>query len=338
MAHNLNFADGRYSFAYQGQSPWHKLGTRLPSITSVDQALEAANLDYQVAMQPIYLADGRPVPGSQAIGRVDRVGSLQPWAVVGDGYQVISQRDATDILRPLTELGCTIETAGALGLGETAFMVVKLPEVTITPVPGDDVRGYGLLKWGHTGNDSLTFFGTPIRPVCQNTLNMAIAGQKGAKGWVSVRHTSSAGQRLDQAASMLKSLTQAMLATGETYTALAKRRMSPQEIAAFVAGVIPSEDQSKALSPVLAARRDTITRLIFGGRGADMANQLVDITGGHASAWAAYNAVTEYMDHVRPGEAKSDAGILRANVSAVFGGNAQVKANALTLARTLVAA
>lgn len=337
MADNIANIDGRYSFAYQGQTPWHKLGTRTAGMRDVDQAQELANLGYTVEMQPIYLADGRKVSGSQAIGRLDRAGALQPWAVVGDGYQIVQNSAAADILRPLTELGCTIETAGALGQGETVFMLAKLPEVTVTPVPGDDVRGYFLLKWAHDGSASVSGWGTPIRVVCQNTLNMAV-NKRGGAAWVSIRHTTNAGQRLDEAANLLKGVTQAMLATGETYAAMARRRMGPAELAAFVAAIVPNEDPAKELSPVLKARRDTLTRLAFGGRGAEMANQLIDVTGGHASAWAAYNAVTEYVDHVRPGEAKSASGVQRANESALFGGNAAVKLQALTLARQLVAA
>jgi hypothetical protein len=44
MAHNLATINGAVAMAYQGSTPWHNLGTRVNSITSVAQALEAANL------------------------------------------------------------------------------------------------------------------------------------------------------------------------------------------------------------------------------------------------------------------------------------------------------
>ena len=39
MAHNLAHANGKASFAYYGESPWHRLGTKLdaPATACVDQ-------------------------------------------------------------------------------------------------------------------------------------------------------------------------------------------------------------------------------------------------------------------------------------------------------------
>ena len=59
---------------------------------------------------------------------------------------------------------------------------------------------------------------------------------------------------------------------------------------------------------------------------------------GTVSAWGAYNAVTEYFDHVRPAEASSDAGRRNATIGALFGDAADQKLGAFTIARQLVAA
>jgi hypothetical protein len=74
---------------------------------------------------------------------------------------------------------------------------------------------------------------------------------------------------------------------------------------------------------------------VFSGVGVEKATAL---TGGDPNVWSVYNAVTEYFDHVRPAEASSVSGRQRANESALFGGNADVKALALVKARQLVAA
>lgn len=333
MAHNLATINGRTAMAYQGATPWHKLGTRVTDDAarrSVEAVLAAASLDYTVEKQPLYLGDGSKVNGREGVLRVEADGSRVQLGTVGDGYQLVQNIEAASIMRPLTDLGCTIESAGALGNGERAWMLAKMAD-TVTPVPGDDVRGYFLLHWSHDGQTGVNGLGTGIRVVCQNTLTMATG--RGSKQWVAVRHTTNAAGRIDEAAALMRKLTEAMQQTGETFAQLGRKAMTAQQLAAYIETVIPQDGAN--LSPVLKARRDTLARLAFFGKGAEMANQLVPQ--GSASLWAAYNAVTEYFDHVRPAEAQSPAGVAKANESALFGGNAQIKAQALTVARQLVA-
>jgi hypothetical protein len=46
----------------------------------------------------------------------------------------------------------------------------------------------------------------------------------------------------------------------------------------------------------------------------------------------AYNAVTEYVDHVRPADAKTASARDKANISAIFGSGDALKARALAAA------
>ena len=77
------------------------------------------------------------------------------------------------------QFGLTIEAAGALGKGEKAWMLFRLPS-TLSPVDGDDVNGYGVAITGHDGKTAYEFRPTPVRVVCQNTLSAAV-GAGGAK-------------------------------------------------------------------------------------------------------------------------------------------------------------
>lgn len=68
MAHNLATIGGRVAMAYQGETPWHQLGTRFPSIASIEQALTGASLDWTVRLEDLALvSDGRKVGGSSAL-------------------------------------------------------------------------------------------------------------------------------------------------------------------------------------------------------------------------------------------------------------------------------
>jgi len=343
MAHNLAEINGQTAMMYLDATPWHGLGQKLdlsstPRDRMIDAAIEAASLGFAVGSLPLYLADGTEVRGHKASVRFNADGSTAATlGIVGDGYRHVQNAEACEVLQVMAqEFGCVPAAAGVLGQGEKCWMLMRLADSVVTPIAGDDVRGYFLLHWGHDGNVSLQLLGTPVRVVCQNTLSMATNGRK---AWFTIRHTASASARLDEAAKLVKNLMLTFQQTGETFASMAQKNLSAAELAAYIAQVIPDTGSSKAaVSPIVVARRDTVAKLAFYGRGAAMANQNVDTSTGAASLWAAYNAVTEYFDHVRTAEAQSDSGLRRAQESAVFGGNAEIKAQALAEARQLLAA
>lgn len=345
MAANIAVINGENAIAYIDATPWHGLGRNIlkemqqaPPGDRVALALDAAQMRWTVGSLPMYLADGTEVGGHRVSVRFHPDGTVAAQlGVVGEAYTHVQNEQATDLLQVLAaEFGCVPAAAGVLGQGQRCWMLMRLADATVTPLPGDDVRGYFLLHWGHDGNMSVQGLLSGIRVVCQNTLTMATSGRK---AWIAIRHTSSAGARLDEAAKLIKTLMQGMQATGDTFATMARKQLDAQQLDAFIASAIPNTDSTKAtLSPVIVARRDTVARLVFFGRGAALANQAVDTSAGGASVWAAYNAVTEYVDHVRTAEAQSPEGLRRAQESALFGGNGELKASAFTLARQLVAA
>jgi len=329
MAHNIATINGRTAMAYQNETPWHRLGHRLPSMTSVPQALVAGGLDWQIGLQPVFLADGRQVPGRRAVIRDVDNAILN---TVGDLYTPIQNADAFDILTPAcADFGVTIETAGALGRGERVWMLAKMPE-SIEPIKGDTINGYFLVTTGHGDNLAYSARFTPIRVVCQNTLNAATA-QRGTD-IVRLPHLPGVDRRLDEARKLVDRMMAAMKETGDTFASMARRKMNAREIAKYIETVFPTPANVAEPSTQLAQRRADVARLVWEGVGADLAG--ANAKG--ATAWAAYNAVTEYFDHVLPGVAKSDRARERANESALFGQYAGIKAKALDVARELVAA
>jgi phage/plasmid-like protein (TIGR03299 family) len=322
--------------AYDTATPWHGLGERVGEGATVDMALDAAQLRYTVAKAPIFLADGTKVEDFQAIMRQLPGQPDHFLSVVGKGYQPIQGERACDILRPMVDMGCSIGVAGALGDGERAWMLAKMPGDGIDVLGVDKVRGYFLLHWSHDGNSGIVGQFTGIRVVCQNTLAMAERAGKGRKGnTFNIRHTSSADARVDEAAAIMAQLTETLRTTGETFEAMAHRALGPAEVKAYIECCIPNPEPRKSLSPVLQARRDAIERLLTIGKGVDLANSAVE--DGQVSLWAAYNGITEYFDHVRTAETKSPEGLRRAQESAIFGGNAETKALALNVAQQLLA-
>lgn len=332
MAHNLAIIGGSEAMAYQGGTPWHKLGIRLPSMINVAQALAASHTDYTVHAEPIYLADGTVVPMRKAIIRDSADGSAGVLlATVGKDYEVIQHTIGFAGLDPLcTDHGMTIESAGALGNGERVWMLFKMPD-TVTPVDGDDVRGYLLATTGHDGSWSYSIRPTPIRVVCQNTLDAA--SFSGGTEFVRLFHTKGNAGKVDNAAKVVEAIVKSFRETGETFAEFANRKMSDAEVLRYIETIFPHTDDTKP-SDVINARRKTVKDLVWTGVGSELARSATD---GAANLWAAYNAVTEYFDHVRPAEAKSPAGLDRANLSAIFGSGADVKTRAFNLAGKVLA-
>jgi phage/plasmid-like protein (TIGR03299 family) len=329
MAHNLAVFNGKEAMAYQGVTPWHKLGVRVPSMTNVSQALTVSQTDYTVHAEPLYLADGTIVPFRKAIIRDVPNGTGVLLATVGKDYEVIQHTEGFGALDVLcTEHGMTIESVGALGNGERVFMLFKMPD-TIAPVAGDDIRGYLLATTGHDGSWSYTIKPTPIRAICQNTLDAAMSS---GADFVRLFHTKGNAGKVDGAAKIVTSVVKAFRETGETFASFAARKMSEAEVIRYIETIFTHTDDTKP-SDVINARRKTVADLVWHGVGADLARSSTD---GAPNAWATYNAITEYFDHVRPAESKSQAGLDRANLSAIFGSGADMKSRAFRLAQQVV--
>lgn len=331
MAHNLSSYMGQVTMAYQGQTPWHKLGERMPGTADVETAILAAHLNWTVKVERTYLGDGREVDEARAVVRVE------DGAILGQRlspqYTPLQNAEAFAILADACrDYGVTIESAGALGNGALAWMLGKLPE-GIEPIPGDTIAGYFLIINSHDGSHAYDAMPTPIRVVCQNTLAAAGGLKTGAKGKIiHLRHTGSIKARVDEARRMVDGLFQAMKESETTFAQLAERRMTPQEVAAWIESILPGPKDGSPLPDVLKQRRRDIGALVWAGKGAALAG--ADDTG--ATAWAAYNAVCEYLDHVRPAQSPSINGRRNANESAIFGAGWDLKSLALTKARELV--
>lgn len=349
MAHMIDMTTGRPAIAYAGETPWHKLGRKMTDVErrNIAAALKLAGLDWDVERIALQYATTNPdstiglqaaktVPDAFGIVRTDTRAYL---GTVGAQFTPIQHREAFDeILTPLVSaFGCTVEVMASLDGGRRQFALVKMPDATVTPAAGDDVRGYFCVANGHDGSQSFRAMLTPIRVVCQNTLSMANADGRTVAA-VTIRHTKSAPDRLQQAAQLIHRMQAAMTTTGETFAQLAQRTMNARELAQYIEQVIPAPKVAEgeapaALSDTIKARREEIARLIFDGK--HVADGISNASTGVSTAWRAYNAVAEYFDHVRAREAKSQSARMTAYDSALFGGNALIKANAL---RQLVAA
>src|SRR5476651_2381840 len=213
MAHQINFNQktGKNSFMSVKEKAWHNLGQVIDQYPTSSEAIQFAGLDYIVEKRPLFTYDTNnhlwsneeaspeiEVPNYFATVRAD---TEQILGVVGNDYEVIQNRDAFSFFDAIVGGGEGIlyETAGALGNGERVFITAKLPDY-IKVGRKDMIEQYLFLTTSHDGLGSITAAFTPIRIVCNNTLNAALRNHSNS---IKIRHTASANDRLKQAHTLM---------------------------------------------------------------------------------------------------------------------------------------
>jgi len=317
MAHNISKASGKAEMFYYGETPWHGLGTKVERVATSADAIAAAGLGWSVSKQPLYLGDGRQVPDTFATVRSD---TGDPLGVVGTAYTPLQNREAFAWFDSIVGEGAAVyHTAGALGRGERVWILAKLPgELVIAK--GDTVEQYLLLSNGHDGQHVVEIGFSPVRVVCQNTLTAALRGQ----GFQRLLHFGGLKTRMDQAAEILGIARRYYQELGQTFQALTLRKLGDLEAEAYFKAVFPATGSTGEASPIWKKTQETLAGLFHEGR----FNILPSIKG---SVWAAYNSVTELVDHTR--KAKSPDARFE---SILFGGGAAIKQRAFDQAVALV--
>src|SRR5947209_12573158 len=144
MPANIATTDGKPAFAYFGEAPWHRLGQKLDSPATAEEAIIAAGLEYDVQLTPVATVDGLMVPKTRAVVRYDNQTVL---GVVSDRYVPVQNTQAFGLLDTIVaDGGLRYHTAGALGQGEKIFLLAKLPGQLRVKQSDDLVDKYLLLS------------------------------------------------------------------------------------------------------------------------------------------------------------------------------------------------
>ena len=336
MAHNLNYNErtGKYSFFSVQQKAWHNLGQIVEQYPTSAEAIKYAGLDFEVVKSPLYthgkeisignngeIKEGGNIllPDSFATMRTD---TNQVFGVVGKDYQIVQNADAFAFFDAIVGGGDGIlyETAGALGNGERIFITAKLPDY-IRVGNGDDVtEKYIFLTTSHDGTGSITAAFTPIRVVCQNTLNAALGDMSNV---VRIRHTSGAKQRLENAHKVMGLANELSAQLEGIFNQWTKVAICDTEVKKLIQlALCPNKETLDALKKgaddeLSTVFKNTVEDAFSYAMMAD--TQQMNTTKG--TLFGAYNSVTGYYQNVRT--YKDDEAKLQ---SIVMGGTAQAKA------------
>ena len=307
MGHNLNIEGGKVAMMSVGQVPWHGLGTILetPPATSAE-AIKAANLDWEVGLKPMYCGDGQHFykypPNKMAVVRLDKWGheDCVPFALVGNDYQVLQNRDAFAFFDPILKTGrVTFETAGALGAGERVWVMARLTG-DIDIAKDDPIQRYILLSTGHDGRTAVQIRFTPVRVVCQNTLSMALA----LKGdFAKAYHVPGMRGALQDAQAGIQAILTNFEELEINFKRMVGKKLDAALLEKYLGEVFPdpvrrSNQSERAFEKQLAESKSLRTnakKYFETGKG----NNNPAVSG---TLWAAYNGVVELLDHYSPYE------------------------------------
>lgn len=217
------------------EMPWHKQGIIVQDAPTSADAIRLAGLDWKVVQEKIYTENGIKIDGAKANVR-DKDGKI--LGVVGSKYSIVQNEDAFKFTDALLGEGVTYETAGSLKDGKTIWLLAKMPQKY--EILGDEVTPYIVFTNTHDGSGAVRVAMTPVRVVCNNTLNMAL---KTAKRTWSARHTGNIDMKLDDALETLEFADAYMKATQSTFEKLYDIKMNEFQVRNAINNIIPINEE-----------------------------------------------------------------------------------------------
>lgn len=269
---------------YTREKPWHGLGTQVMEAPTSAAALSLAGLDWRVIQKPLLTYDEIPVPGFKANLRDS---DNRVLGVVTDRYKVVQNEDAFAFTDSLLGEGVTYETAGSLQNGRRTWILARLPQRYI--ISGDEITPYLVFMNSHDGSGAIKAAMTPIRVVCQNTLNLALSTAK--RSW-SADHVGDIQGKLEDARNTLLYADQYMTELGKTIDSLARIKLSDRQVYEYINALFPLVDNATQTQKknLLRLKEDMKTRYFD-------APDLKDVG---KNAYRFVNAVSDFATHSEP--------------------------------------
>jgi len=315
MAHNLETsASGEVAFALRGAPAWHNLANRIftqdEEVSTLSMLQESKLSNWNVRLEPVtdYTPElWRDTSGAQFVLRTNPFDNgTDVLSVVGKRYKVIQNEDLFQFADNILDgdSACKWESAGSIKNGKVVFGSLTVPRTMVLDPQGanDETKLYLIVWTSHDGSVAIQAAITPVRVVCQNTLNLAMGR---AKQSFKIRHTQSAEGRIQIARETL----------GLTFGYFDEFEKEAKEL--FAQAITNTEFTKLILSiypkPV-EGNTQTVTRW---ENKVDLINALYKTPANaniKGTKWGAFNAFTERLDYYRSAK-KGNSNSLMAGAS-----------------------
>lgn len=266
------------------EKPWHGLGTVVEEAPASADALRLAGLDWNVIQKDIFTNHGK-VDGYKANVRDT---DNQVLGVVTDRYKVIQNVDAFAFTDELLGEGVRYETAGSLQGGKKVWLLARLPREYI--ISGERITPYLVFSNTHDGSGAVRVAITPVRVVCNNTLNLALDT---ASRSFSMIHAGDIKGKINEARQTLFMADTYMEHLGKEFEHLRKVKLTDQQVKEYIEVLLPIEKDAS----MLAAKNTRRLREDLRARYYD-APDLKNVGGNNAYRFI--NAVSDFATHASP--------------------------------------
>ena len=269
---------------YVREVPWHGLGTRVMNAPTSKEALGLAGLDWQVVQEPIYTETEELIEGYKANVRdSDR----KVLGVVTDRYKVIQNEEAFAFTDELLGEGVRYETAGSLQGGKKVWLLAHMPHEYI--ISGERISPYLVFSNTHDGSGAIKVALTPIRVVCNNTLNLALSTAK--RSW-SMIHTGDIKGKMEEAKNTLFMAEKYMDELGKEFEKMKMHTLTDTKVMQYIEELLPVDEGAtqQQIRNMKRLQEDMKIRYFE-------APDLVDLG---KNAYRFVNAVSDFATHAEP--------------------------------------
>lgn len=298
MNHGLDLKENGDAALYlMSDAPaWHGLGTVVPAgLRTGAEVLRAAGLDWNVEQieNTQVMPNGQTyrVPNSFINYRSD---TFEPLGTVGKIYFPFQNLTAYSILDELLGYGMVAKSAGSFRRGTKVFVSAQVPTELVIDPDGvaDPVDLYAIITNTHDGNGSLIATISEWFPRCANTHRLALANPvkmngDALSGTYKIRHTKGGLNKIEEARAVLGLTRDYHEAFVTEETALARTDFAAKDLDALISEVFGEPDQDSKRGVTLAKNRTDKIHEIWE----------VELARLGATAFAAENAITGYLDH-----------------------------------------
>ena len=273
------------SMMYVGRTaPWHGLGVSVINAPTSRDALIYSGLDWKVIQKKLKTIDGVEIPGFKANLRdIDS----KVLGIVTDRYTVVQNEEAFAFTDALLGEGVRYETAGSLNEGKKTWILARLPHQYI--INGDEITPYLVFMNSHDGSTGIKVAMTPVRVVCQNTLNLALNTAR--RSWSAI-HCGDINGKLEDAKKSLLYANQYMAEFGKSIDELNQKKLSDQKVYEYINELFPvmdnATDQQK--KNILRMKEDVKSRYF----------EAPDLQHVGKNAYRFVNAVSDFATHAKP--------------------------------------
>jgi phage/plasmid-like protein (TIGR03299 family) len=309
MAHNLEEQNGEVAFALRGTPAWHNLANKVfaqdENVTTATMLEQAKLSNWNVSLEDIGNFIPETYRNSSDNFLVTRTNPFDNGtdvlSIVGGRYKVVQNEDLFSFADNILDGGAKWESAGSLKKGKVVFGSLTIDkEITLDPNGSNDKTKMYLIVWtSHDGSVAVQSAITPVRVVCQNTLNLAM---RNAKQSFKIRHTQTVDGKIAAAREAL-GLTMAYADEFEKEAkALFDIKVDNAKFSKIINTIYPKPDKDAKGS---LKKWENKVVLID-----DLYHNSPTNTNIKGTAWGVVNALTERLDYFRTARKGSNESLM----------------------------